>query len=224
MRSLCFSLALLVVSGTPAAAQLLDPFNPPGPDREGPPGFEAPPGSELPPGFELPTEEAPEAAAPKPPTEAELLADLAVAKSEDEARNLERRLHTLWSRSESATADILLARSNEAMEADQPDIAEDLAEKLTELTPNFAEGWHQRALIAIHQENFEDAVTSLRHTLALQPKHFIALAELGSILEEFGDNERALAAYREALALNPFIDGLSERIRELTRTVEGQGI
>jgi hypothetical protein len=50
------------------------------------------------------------------------------------------------------------------------------------------------------------------------------MAELGSILEEFGDNERALAAYREALAINPFIEGLDERVRELTRSVEGQGI
>jgi hypothetical protein len=60
--------------------------------------------------------------------------------------------------------------------------------------------------------------------LSLQPKHFIAMAELGNIMEEFGDNDRALTAYREAFALNPFIEGLEERIRELSRTVEGQGI
>ncbi len=76
----------------------------------------------------------------------------------------------------------------------------------------------------MRQENFEEAMASLRHTLALEPKHFIAMAELGSILEEFGDEERALAAYREALAVNPFIEGLEERVRELTRSVEGQGI
>jgi tetratricopeptide (TPR) repeat protein len=225
MRSLNLSLLLLIACGTPVLAQD-DPFTPP--QLQMPPDM--PPGFEMPEGFAMPEGMAPEdgdtaaAEAPKPPTAEEILADLAAAASEDEARDLESRLHTLWSRSNSATADILLSRSNEALEEDNTEIAAELAEKVTELAPEFAEGWHQRAVIAMHLEDFEDAVTSLRHTLSLQPKHFIALAELGSILEEFGDEENALAAYREALALNPFIDGLAERIRELTRSVEGQGI
>jgi len=161
---------------------------------------------------------------PAPPTAEELLADLAIAEDEEDARDLERRLHTLWSRSGSATADLLFSRSHEAMEEDDFETMALLLDELTELAPNFAEGWHQHAISAMRQENFEEAMTSLRHTLALEPKHFIAMAELGSILEEFGDNERALAAYREALAVNPFIDGLDERVRELTRSVEGQGI
>jgi len=229
MRSLNLLLLLLVACGTPVLAQPVlaqeQPFTPPQlqtpPDL--PPGFDMPEGFAMPEGLTTPEGSA-SADAPKPPTAEEILADLAAATSEEEARALERRLHTLWSRSNSATADILLSRSNEALEEDNTEIAAELAEKVTELAPQFAEGWHQRAVIAMHLEDFEDAVTSLRHTLSLQPKHFIALAELGSILEEFGDDENALAAYREALALNPFIDGLSERIRELTRTVEGQGI
>jgi tetratricopeptide (TPR) repeat protein len=154
----------------------------------------------------------------------ELLADLALAENEEDARDLERRLMTLWSRSGSATADLLLSRSQEALEEDNFETMALLLDELTELAPNFAEGWHQHAISAMRQENFEEAMASLRQTLALEPKHFIAMAELGSILEEFGDDERALAAYREALAVNPFIEGLEERIRELARSVEGQGI
>jgi len=165
--------------------------------------------------FELP---------PAPPTAEELLADLAITENEEDAEDLERRLQTLWSRSGSATADLLFSRSDEALEADDYETAEQLLAELTDLAPNFAEGWHRHAIIELRQENFEEAMTSLRHTLSLQPKHFFAMAELGSILEEFGDTESALAAYREALALNPFIDGLEERVRELTRNVEGQGI
>jgi tetratricopeptide (TPR) repeat protein len=163
-------------------------------------------------------------APPAPPTAEELLADLALAENEEDARDLERRLMTLWSRSGSATADLLLSRSQEALEEDNFETMALLLDELTELAPNFAEGWHQHAISAMRQENFEEAMASLRQTLALEPKHFIAMAELGSILEEFGDDERALAAYREALAVNPFIEGLEERIRELARSVEGQGI
>ena len=69
-----------------------------------------------------------------------------------------------------------------------------------------------------------EALNSLRHTLALQPKNFVALAELGEILEEYNDKPHALDAYRQAKAIDPFIDGLTDRIRDLTKTVEGQGI
>jgi len=161
---------------------------------------------------------------PAPPTAEELLAELALTENEEDAEDIERRLRTLWSRSGSATADLLFARSDEAMEADEFEIAEQLLAELTDLAPNFAEGWHRHAIIELRQEHFEEAMASLRHTLSLEPKHFLAMAELGSILEEFGDTTRALAAYREALAINPFIDGLEERVRELTRNVEGQGI
>jgi tetratricopeptide (TPR) repeat protein len=189
-----------------------------------PPGGPAPPALELPPGFEPPTTGPTEQEAPPAPTAEELLADLAMASSAEEARDLERRLHTLWTRSGSATADLLFSRSSEALEEDEIEIANELLDELNALAPEFAEGWHQRAVVAMQKEEFEDAVTALQHTLSLQPKHFIAMAELGNIMEEFGDNDRALTAYREAFALNPFIEGLEERIRELSRTVEGQGI
>ncbi len=205
MRCLIPALAIVLLSSAPSFGQG-NPFEPP---------------SELE-YFDESSEDL--EAPPPPPTAEELLADLAIAENEEDAENLERRLQTLWSRSGSATADLLFARTDEALEEDDFETAALILAELTELAPNFAEGWHRHAISAMRQENFEEAMTSLRHTLSLQPKHFIAMAELGSILEEFGDTERALAAYREALALNPFIDGLEERVRELTRNVEGQGI
>jgi len=165
-----------------------------------------------------------ERARPTPPTTEQLLERLAQADNEREARTIERQLHDLWSRSGSATADLLLERSEKALEEDDVETAQALLEKLTELAPKFAEGWYQRAAIAARADNFEDAVASLRQVLALQPKHFVAMAELGTILEDFGDKERALEVYREAQKLNPHIEGIDERIRELSRAVEGQGI
>ena len=110
------------------------------------------------------------------------------------------------------------------MEAHDFDTAREIAQKLTTIAPNFAEAWHRRATLAAQKDDYEDALASLRHTLALQPKNFAALAELGSMLEEYNDKPHALDAYRQAKAINPFIDGVEDRIRELTKTVEGQGI
>jgi len=203
MRIIAAALAPLLLMASPLYGQQI-PFRPP----------------QLPP----PTQEPAQPAARPAPTVDSLLEELAMADSDRDARNLEERIRTLWSRSGSPTADLLLERSNKALEEDDTDTAEELLVKLTELAPDFAEGWHQRAIVSMHKENFEDAVAALRHALSLQPKHFVALAELASILEEFGDEASALTAYREAIRLDPFIEGVDDRIRDLSRNVEGQGI
>jgi len=159
-----------------------------------------------------------------PETDDQLLARLAKAPDQRAARTIERELRARWSHSESPSADLLLKRVDQAIEAMEPETAREIVQKLTEIAPDFAEGWHRRATLAAENDNFTDAIDSLRRVLALQPKHFIAMAELGQILEEFDDKNRALDAYRKAKELDPFIDGLDDRIRQLSKEVEGQGI
>jgi len=162
---------------------------------------------------------------PKPPeTEEQLLGKLAKAADQRGARAIERELKARWAHSGSPSADLLLKRTDQAMEAKDFDTARTIAQKLTDVAPNFAEAWHRRAILATHKEDYEDALASLRRALALQPKNFEALAELGQILEEYNDKPHALEAYRQAQALDPFIDGIKDRVRELTKAVEGQGI
>ena len=159
-----------------------------------------------------------------PETDDQLLARLAKAPDRRAARTIERELRARWSHSDSPSADLLLKRVDQAIEAMEADTAREIVQKLTEIAPDFAEGWHRRATLAAEKDDFPDAIESLRRVLALQPKHFIAMAELGQILEEFDDKNRALDAYRKAKELDPFIDGLDDRIRQLSKEVEGQGI
>jgi tetratricopeptide (TPR) repeat protein len=181
-------------------------------------------------GRATPAPPAPQAATPhrpvpKPPeTEDQLLAKLAKAADRGGARAIERELKARWAHSGSPSADLLLKRADQAMEAMDFDTARQIAQKLTDIAPNFAEAWHRRATLAAHKEDYDDAISSLRRTLALQPKNFEALAELGEILEDYNDKPHALEAYRQAKAIDPFIDGVDDRIRELSKAVEGQGI
>ena len=177
------------------------------------------------PGPQAPQAAAPQRPVPKPPeTEDQLLSKLAKAADKRGARAVERELKARWAHSGSPTADLLLKRADQAMEAMDFDTARQLTQKLTDIAPNFAEAWHRRATLAAHKEDYEDAIGSLRHTLALQPKNFDALAELGEILDEYNDKPHALEAFRQAKAIDPFIDGVDDRIRELSKAVEGQGI
>jgi hypothetical protein len=197
--------------------QLLPPRGPdPGARNPGPgPG----------PGGAAPQAAGPQRPPPKPPeTEEQLLTRLAKAGDQRGARAIERELKARWSHSGSPSADLLLKRADQAMEAQDFDTAREITQKLTDIAPNFAEAWHRRATLATHKDDYEDALASLRHTLALQPKNFEALSELGEILEEYNDKPHALEAYRQAKALDPFIEGIADRVRELTKAVEGQGI
>ncbi|MGQ0742522.1 MAG: tetratricopeptide repeat protein [Alphaproteobacteria bacterium] len=153
-----------------------------------------------------------------------LLAALAKAKSADQARAIEKQLEGLWSHSGSPSADLLLKRGRDALEASDLEAASAVLKALTRVAPAFAEGWHMRAVAALEIENYEDAIVSLRRTLQLEPRNYNALLQLGGVLEEFDDKPRALAAYRRALAVNPYAEGAEERIRALEREVEGQRI
>jgi tetratricopeptide (TPR) repeat protein len=159
-----------------------------------------------------------------PETDEQLLNRLAKAPDRRGARDIERELRARWSHSGSPSADLLLKRVDDAVEAHAFDTAREIVNKLTEIAPDFAEAWHRRATIAAQKEDYEDAITSLRNTLSLQPKHFVALAELGGILEEYNDKPHALEALRKAQELDPFIDGVEDRVKNLTKAVEGQGI
>jgi tetratricopeptide (TPR) repeat protein len=176
------------------------------------------------------TPQQPQAARPaRPPpkapeTDDQLLTKLTKAPDQRAARPIERELKARWAHTGSPSADLLLKRTDQAMEAHDFETAREIVQKLTDIAPNFAEAWHRRATLAAQKDDYEDALTSLRRTLALQPKNFTALAELGEILEEYNDKPHALEAYRQAKAIDPFLDGLVDRIRDLTKAVEGQGI
>ena len=60
--------------------------------------------------------------------------------------------------------------------------------------------------------------------LSLEPRHFGALAGLGTILRELGDDKRALEAYRQALALDPHMDNVQKAIDELEKGSGGKDI
>ena len=60
--------------------------------------------------------------------------------------------------------------------------------------------------------------------LAREPRHFGALAGLGLMLQEIGDDKDALDAYRKALAIDPHLENVPDVVKTLTDKVEGRDI
>jgi|694.fasta_scaffold91576_3 tetratricopeptide (TPR) repeat protein len=159
----------------------------------------------------------------KPLTEAQLLEQLKKADSAEAAKPIEEKLAGLYRASGSPSIDLLMTRARAVALSDKK-AARKLINAVTNIVPRYAEGWRTRA--ALESEMGEDAaaMVSLQKTVLINPRHFMALVELGDLLQEYGDKAQALKLYRQAAALNPQMEGAEMRIRELTRAVEGQDI
>lgn len=149
-----------------------------------------------------------------------LYAELADPESEDWQRAQADILRE-WSKSGSPAMDLLLRRGQQAMEAGDLAAAIEHLTALTDHAPDFAEGWNARATAFYLAGQFGPSVADIRRTLALNPHHFGALTGLGTILEESGEPEDAMAAYRAALALNPHQDNVRQALERLEKDAEG---
>jgi tetratricopeptide (TPR) repeat protein len=161
----------------------------------------------------------------KPQSQLDMLfGKLAKAGSPENAKPIEDAITALFSQSGSPSIDLLMVHTAAAAKAGDEDTAKNLVISITEIAPDYAEGWHQRAALAQSEKNDADALAYLQKTVTLNPREFAALQELGGILESYGDKKQALQYYRRALALDPYLEGLDGQIQKLARDVEGEKI
>jgi tetratricopeptide (TPR) repeat protein len=153
-----------------------------------------------------------------------LLGALKVAPDEMSAKAIEDRIWALWQLSGSDTVDLLMTRVKQASDAGNYDLALRLLDAIIEIRPQFVEAWNRRATIFFLKKDYSDSLSDIEHVLAKEPRHFGALAGLGTILEEVGDDKHALEAYRKALAVHPHLKGVEEHVKILADKVEGRDI
>lgn len=134
-----------------------------------------------------------------------LFAALAATKTEPEARAIEERIWKLWLKAPDDESQLLLDRSIMAQQRLDYRSALMLVARLIERAPGYAEGWNQRATILFLMGAYEESLEAIERTLALEPKHFGALAGKGIILLGLGRDAAAQAALRDALKVNPWL-------------------
>jgi tetratricopeptide (TPR) repeat protein len=149
---------------------------------------------------------------------------LKAAKDETEGKAVGQLVLRQLARSGSDTADLLMTRVGEAIRANKPEVSLDLLDTILALQPRWAEAYARRASVHIQRKDFDAAMRDLRTTLALEPRHFMALAGLGSVLNETGNPKKALAAFREALKVHPHIEGIGKIVERLAASHDGRDI
>jgi tetratricopeptide (TPR) repeat protein len=165
-----------------------------------------------------------QAARPAPNEIDSLFSALAKAESADEAKPIEEKILTAFLHSGSATVDLLMTRAATVLHAGDTATGQKLIAAVTNVAPDYAEGWHQRAEMLAAAGDDQGAMFCLQKTITLNPRHFEALAELASKVEEYGDKPAALRLYRKALALDPQMEGIARTIRGLEHEVEGESL
>ena len=153
-----------------------------------------------------------------------LFESLKVAPDAESAKHIENRIWALWLASGSDTANLLMTRVKTAIDGKDPELALKLLDSIIELKPDYVEAWNRRATIYYMQKDYTRSMADIRQVLALEPRHFGAISGLGMIMQEFGDDKRALDAFRRAVQVYPHLQKIPDLIKTLTEKVEGRDI
>ena len=138
----------------------------------------------------------------------ELFAELRTAPDPATAQRITAAIWQIWTHPDDPE---LAARMSEVLQRlGMADYAATVAllDRLVIDYPDYAEGWNQRATVHFLLRNFDRSLADIETTLALEPRHFGALAGRALIHLELGQRDLALQAIKDALAIHPF---LSER-------------
>ncbi len=148
-------------------------------------------------------------------------AALQAATNEAEATPLIAEIWSLWHTSGHPEVDDLMSKILSLAIFGQGAEAEALIDEVIHLKPDFPEGWNQRATLRYHQGRYAESLADCVEVLKREPRHFGALSGMGLIALAQGDEKGALAAFRRARAVNPFL-AQRDLIPLLERKLEGR--
>jgi tetratricopeptide (TPR) repeat protein len=137
---------------------------------------------------------------------------------------IEQEILRRFSRSGSATADLLMSWAVDAMEEKNYPLALDVLDQIILLKPDFAEAWNKRATVYYLIDDYGESLSDIRQTLALEPRHFGALSGFGMILQAMDRNEEAVRVLRRALEINPRLEKVRESLERLEKETAGDDI
>lgn len=154
----------------------------------------------------------------------ELFKELLTAPTDAEASALEEQIWQTWGQSGSATVDVLIERADAAEAAGDKALALSFIDQATSLTPSYAGAWYRRSILRYDADDRAGAIADIQETLKREPRHFGALAGLGMIYEDMGQEKAALEAYRRALEIHPFLNNAKQGVSRLEPKVDGQDL
>lgn len=153
-----------------------------------------------------------------------LFAELKAAHDQPTADAIVARIWGQWMQSGRDDIDVLMSRAVANMAGRHFGLAMLLLEEIIGLAPDYAEAWNKRATLYYHMGRYDEALADIEKTLQLEPRHFGALAGRAAIHADTKKWKEALAAYRAALAINPFLQRRATVLQLLERQAGERGL
>lgn len=154
-------------------------------------------------------------AVPDPAALDALFERLKATRDLSEARGIEAEIWRRWLDSGDAEVNRLMGWTISAMNAGAYTLALQYLNTIVLTKPDFAEGWNKRATLYWLAGDYERSLADIERTLALEPRHWGALAGRGMIMRDRGDLKEAVAAFRAALAIDPNLEDVQVGLRVL---------
>ena len=146
------------------------------------------------------------------------------AQDERAARGLERQISGLLMQSGSDTADLLLSRAIVAFGKNEWDLSISLLDTLTDLKPDFAEGWFRRATIRYQRKELLLAAEDIEQAVKREPRHYAAWMGLALIFRDLDRPKAAVFALRQAQSINPNAERVAEMLKRLAPEADGRDL
>jgi tetratricopeptide (TPR) repeat protein len=150
-----------------------------------------------------------------------LFQDLKKATGQAVAEGVASRIWEVWNSSDSASINLLMQWSQEAMDRRNFPTALDFLDQVVVLKPDYAEGWNRRATLHFMMNNYSKSMADIEKTLELEPRHFGALAGMGHIFLALERKELALKAYERALDVYPMMRAVQKQVGDITEELSG---
>ena len=152
----------------------------------------------------------------------ELFASLKRESNEVKAARIASLIQIQWQNSGSPTIDLMMGWAGKAMEEKKYPIALDFLDQVVTMKPDYAEGWNRRATLHFLMNDYGRSMADIQKTLALEPRHFGAMAGMAAILKDTGRKEAALQAFERVLAVYPMMREAQKQAGELADELAGQ--
>ena len=153
-----------------------------------------------------------------------LFSELKRERNEKAAERIARQIGAQWMDSGSASVDLMMQWANKAISEKKFDVALDFLDQVIVLQPGYAEGWNRRATVHFMMDNYAKSMSDIAQTLALEPRHFGAIAGMAQIFKAAGNDPWALDAYEEALDVYPMLRNAQSEVVSLADELAGEGI
>ena len=151
----------------------------------------------------------------------ELFSELKRERNEKLAKRISERIWAKWRDSGSATTNLLMQWADKAIADRKNALALDLLDQVVVLMPDFAEGWNRRATLHYMMGNYGKSMADINRVLALEPRHFGAIAGMAAILADSGNDELELRAWEQMLEIYPANQQAQKRVGELADKLAG---